>query len=141
MTNATASGFTVTYSGPSAGVDVPSIQLVELDCGCFSSVEETNHGGAFDSFRLNYNGLRLRPRSRTAPTTRPWTLTPRWRRYFRGRHDVTVSGFGGGTFNNTGFQVTYGGTLALTNVPVLLAVQDFTAGASGFANETDKGGL
>ena len=56
MTNATASGFTVTYSGASAGVDVPNIQLVELNCGCFSSVEETNHGGANDSFRLNYNG-------------------------------------------------------------------------------------
>ena len=52
----------------------------------------------------------------------------------------TVAGFGGGTFNNTGFQVTFGGTLATTNVPVMLALQDFTAGASGFVGETDKGG-
>ncbi len=36
--------------------------------------------------------------------------------------------------------MTYTGALAATNVPVLLAVQDFTAGASGFVNETDKGG-
>ena len=34
---------------------------------------------------------------------------------------ATVAGFGGsGTFNNTGFQVTFGGTLAATNVPVML---------------------
>ena len=32
-------------------------QLVNLSCGgCFASVEETNHGGANDSFTLNYNG-------------------------------------------------------------------------------------
>ena len=53
---------------------------------------------------------------------------------------ATVAGFGGGTFNNTGFQVTFTGSLAATNVPVLLGVQDFTAGASGFTGETDKGG-
>jgi hypothetical protein len=51
-----------------------------------------------------------------------------------------VAGFGGSGFNNTGFQVTYTGALAATNVPVLLAVQDFTPGASGFVGETDKGG-
>jgi hypothetical protein len=53
---------------------------------------------------------------------------------------ATVAGFGGGTFNNTGFQVTYGGVLATTNVSVTLALQDFSAGASGFVGETDKGG-
>ena len=36
--------------------------------------------------------------------------------------------------------MTYGGTLATTNVSVTLAVQDFTTGASGFVGETDKGG-
>ena len=51
-----------------------------------------------------------------------------------------MAGFGGGSFDNTGFQVTYGGTLGLVNVSVLLDVQDFTAGASGFTGETDKGG-
>ena len=57
VTGATAPGFTVTYTGASAGVDVPNIQLVELSCGgCFASVEETNHGGAIDSFKLNYDG-------------------------------------------------------------------------------------
>ena len=47
----------MTYGGASAGTDVPNIELVGLSCGgCFASVEETNHGGANDSFRLNWNG-------------------------------------------------------------------------------------
>ncbi len=53
---------------------------------------------------------------------------------------VTVSGFGGGTFNGNGFQVTFSGTLASTDVPVMLALQDFSAGTSGWVGETDKGG-
>ncbi len=57
VTGAASTGFTVTYGGDSAGADVPSLELVNLACnGCFASVEETNHGGAFDSFTLNYNG-------------------------------------------------------------------------------------
>jgi hypothetical protein len=56
VTGAAATGFTVAYGGASAGIDVPSIEIVNLSCGgCFSSVEETNHGGTFDSFRLNYD--------------------------------------------------------------------------------------
>ena len=35
---------------------------------------------------------------------------------------ATVAGFGGGDFNNTGFQVTYTGALALANNPVTLGV-------------------
>ena len=54
VTGAASTGFTVTYSGASAGLDVPNVELVNLSCGgCFASVEETNHGGANDSFRLN----------------------------------------------------------------------------------------
>ena len=57
VSGAASTGFTVTYGGASAGLDVPNIQLVNLSCGgCFASVEETNHGGANDSFTLNYNG-------------------------------------------------------------------------------------
>ena len=140
VTGASAPGFTVAYSGASAGTDVPNIQLVELNCGgCFSSVEETNHGGTFDSFRLNYDGALSAPivngtNYSTAGITT--ALTP----ILPAGATVTVAGFGGLTFNNTGFQVTFGGTLALTNVPVLLGVQDFTSGASGFTGETDKGG-
>ena len=54
---AASTGFTITYDGAPAGVDVPNIERVNLSCGgCFASVEETTHGGGADSFRLNYNG-------------------------------------------------------------------------------------
>ena len=140
VSGAASTGFTVTYGGASAGLDVPSIALVNLNCGgCFSSVEETNHGGANDSFTLNYNG------NVSAPITNGVNysaagilaaLTP----ILPPGATATVAGFAGGTFNNTGFQVTYTGSLAATNVPVTLALQNFTAGASGFVGETDKGG-
>jgi hypothetical protein len=45
---------------------------------------------------------------------------------------------GGGTLNDNGFQVTFSGTLAQTNVD-LLTLTGF-AGASGFVGETAKGG-
>ncbi len=140
VSGATSTGFTVTYGGASAGIDVPNIAIVNLSCGgCFASVEETNHGGANDSFKLNYNGnvsaLITNGTNYTAAGIQA-ALTP----ILPAGATVTIVGFGNGAFNNTGFMVTFGGTLANTNVPVLLAVQDFTAGASGFVGETDKGG-
>ncbi len=140
VTGLASTGFTVTYGTASAGVDVPNAQLVNLSCGgCFASVEETNHGGANDSFTLNYNGNVSTPIVNGVNYTAAGitaALTP----ILPAGATATVAGFGGGAFNNTGFQVTYGGTLAATNVPVTLALQDFTAGASGFVGETDKGG-
>jgi hypothetical protein len=140
VSGAASTGFTVTYSGASAGIDVPNIQLVNLSCaGCAASVQETNHGGATDSFRLNYNGNVSAPITNGVNFTAAGVLaalTP----LLPAGGTATVLGFAGGTFNNTGFQVTFTGTLAATNVPVMLAVQDFSAGAGGFVNETDKGG-
>ncbi len=52
---------------------------------------------------------------------------------------MTVAG-PGGTFNNTGFQLTFGGTAALTNVPVKSRFKTSRPGASGWVNEFDKGG-
>ncbi|MFC0504667.1 M12 family metallo-peptidase [Micromonospora costi] len=52
---------------------------------------------------------------------------------------VTVAAFGGsGTLNDSGFQVTFGGTLAATNVGQLALGN--VSGASGFVGETAKGG-
>ena len=140
VSGAASTGFTVTYGGASAGLDVPSIALVNLNCGgCFASVEETNHGGANDSFTLNYNGNVSAPITNGVNYTAAGilaALTP----ILPPGATATVAGFAGGTFNNTGFQVTYTGSLAATNVPVTLALQNFTAGASGFVGETDKGG-
>jgi hypothetical protein len=142
-TGAASTGFTVTYTGAAANTDVPSFQIVNLNCGgCFSSVEETNHGGTNDSFTLNYNGNTSTPIvNGTSYTAAGLTaaLTP----ILPAGATFTLNAFGGGNIsglNNTGFQVTYGGTLGLTNVPVLLTVTNFTAGSSGFTNETDKGG-
>jgi hypothetical protein len=136
-----ATGFTLTYGGPSAGIDVPNIQIVNLSCGgCFASVEETNHGGAFDSFTLNYNGTVSGPITNGGNYTTAGigiALTS----ILPAGATATVAAFGGaGTLNNTGFQVTFTGTFAMTNVPVMLVVQDFSSGATGFVNETDKGG-
>jgi hypothetical protein len=143
VSGAASTGFTVTYGGASAGLDVPSIELVNLACnGCFASVEETNHGGALDSFTLNYNGNVSAPIVNGTNYTGAGiaaAITP----LLPAGATVTINAFGGGnisTLNNTGFQVTFTGSLAATNVPVLLAVQDFSAGASGFVGETDKGG-
>ena len=140
VTGAATTGFTVTYTDASAGIDVPNVEVVGLSCGgCFSSVEETNHGGAMDSFRLNYNGTLSEPivngvnYTAAAIDTAIEAMLP-------AGGTVTVAGFGGGGFNNTGFQITYGGTLAALNNPVTLGVEDFTPGASGFTAETDKGG-
>ena len=36
VTSATAPGFTIAYAGASAGMDVPNIELVELNCGAAS---------------------------------------------------------------------------------------------------------
>ena len=119
---------------------MPNIQLVNLSCGgCFASVEETNHGGANDSFKLNYNG------NVSAPITNGvnfsaagigTALAP----LLPAGATATVAGFGGGVFNSTGFQVTYSGSLAATNVPVTLTLQNLSAGVSAFTGETDKGG-
>ena len=49
-----------------------------------------------------------------------------------------VAGFGGGTFNDTGFQVTFGGSARRTSTSRRSASQ-FT-GATGFVGETARGG-
>jgi hypothetical protein len=52
---------------------------------------------------------------------------------------VTVAAFGGsGALNDTGFQVTFNGTLAATNVGALTLTN--ANGVSGFVGETAKGG-
>jgi hypothetical protein len=141
VTGAASTGFTVTYGGPSAGLDVPSLELVNLSCGgCFASVEETNHGGAFDSFTLNYNG------AETALITNGVNYTSAGIQaallpILPAGATVTIANFGGGGApSSNGFQVTFGGTLAATNLPFLLSLTNLSAGASGFVGETDKGG-
>ena len=136
-----STGFTVTYSGAAAGVDVANLQLVGLACGgCFASVEETNHGGANDSFTLTYDG------STTVPIVNGVNysaagITAALAPMLPAGATAAVQAFGGGaTINNQGFWVTFGGTLAATNVPVMLQLTNPSAGLTGFVNEVDKGG-
>jgi hypothetical protein len=140
VSGAAFTGFTLTWGGALANTDVSAVQIVNLSCGgCFASVEETNHGGAVDSFRLNFNGG---PASALITNGSNYTaagiqaaLLP----LLPAGGTVTVAGFGGGAFNNTGFQMTFGGTLAATNI-ASAGLQDFSPGANGFVGETDKGG-
>jgi hypothetical protein len=140
VTGLASTGFTITYGGASAGIDVSSAALVNLSCGgCFASVEETNHGGANDSFTLSYNGGTSAPIVNGVNYTTAGiqaALLP----ILPAGATVTIAGFGGGALNNTGFQMTFGGTLAATNVPFLVGLGNFSATTSGFVGETDKGG-
>jgi hypothetical protein len=140
VSGAASTGFTVTYGGASAGLDVANIQLVNLNCNaCFGSVEETNHGGANDSFTLSFNGNTSAPITNGTNYTAAGisaALVP----ILPAGATATVAGFAGGAFNNTGFQVTFTGTLAGTNVASMLGLSNFSPGASGFVGETDKGG-
>jgi hypothetical protein len=135
-----STGFTMSYGGASAGIDVPNAALVNLSCGgCFGSVEETNHGGANDSFTLSYNGSTSAPIVNGVNYTTAGiqaALLP----ILPAGATVTIAGFGGGALNNTGFQMTFGGTLAATNVPFLVGLGNFSGATSGFVGETDKGG-
>ena len=141
VAGAASTGFTVTYGGASAGIDVPNIQLVNLNCGgCYASVEEINHGGTNDSFTLNYNGTDSAVITNGVNYTAAGitaALTP----LLPAGATVAIANFGGGgNPSGNGFQVTFGGTLANTNVPLLLSLTNLSPGASGFVGETDKGG-
>ena len=99
-----------------------------LSCGgCFASIEETNHGGANDSFTLNYNGNTSAPIMNGTNYTAAGilaALTP----ILPAGGTATVAGFGGGSVQQHGFQVTFAGTLAATNVPVMLALHELHRG-------------
>ena len=93
-----------------------------------------------DSFRLSLNGNLTAPIVRgtnytTAGIKAALEASPGW----PVGGVATVAAFGGaGALNDTGFQVTFSGTLAATNVASLAIAQP--AGATGFVGETAKGG-
>ena len=107
--------------------------------GCFSSVEETNHGGTNDSFTISYDGNTSVPIVNGTNYSAAGilaALTP----LLPAGATATVAGFGGGAFNNTGFQVTFTGTLRRRTCPFMLQLGNFSGSTSGFVGETDKGG-
>ncbi|HEX5540484.1 MAG TPA: M12 family metallo-peptidase [Micromonospora sp.] len=93
-----------------------------------------------DSFTISYAGNESAPVVRginytTAGIKAAIEQMPGW----PSGATVTVAAFGGsGTLNDTGFQVTFGGALAQTNVGQLALTS--LNGASGFVGETAKGG-
>jgi reprolysin-like metallo-peptidase family M12B len=143
VSGAATTGFIITFNPPASGdpLDHPNVALVDLSCGgCFSSVEETNHGGAFDSFRLTFDGAVSDVITNGTNYTAAG-IDAALEAILPGDNTVAVAGFGGGTFNNTGFQVTFNGAgVAATNILHTIGIQDATAGVSSFTGETDKGG-
>ncbi|WP_233196844.1 M12 family metallo-peptidase [Verrucosispora sp. ts21] len=93
-----------------------------------------------DSFTISYGGANSAPIVRgvnytTAGIKAAIEAIPGW----PAGATVNVAAFGGsGTLNDTGFQVTFTGALAQTNVEQLALTNVF--GASGFVGETSKGG-
>jgi Metallo-peptidase family M12B Reprolysin-like len=93
-----------------------------------------------DSFRITFQGNQTEPIVRgtnytTASIQAAIEAMPGW----PAGGTVTVAAFGGaGPLNDFGFQVTFGGALALTNVSQL-GLADLS-GADGFVGETAKGG-
>ena len=160
-------GPTITFGGASSNTDVPAVTIVFGSCAaavtpCTSTNRETVKGttgvagwlpGATVSigtvtdtgYTVTFNSLgdvsQLSVTNGTGGTSGTVNTTTTGVAGILPAGAIgTVAGFGGGTFNNTGFQVTISGTLAQTNVPVMLAMQGFSTGASGFVGETDKGG-
>jgi hypothetical protein len=157
-------GFAVSFGGASAGVDVPALSIVDCTGGCTSSVRELAKGGkaisswpangsvtagivsdsgvqlyfsgaAFD--HQNVDPVTVTNASGTAGTT---TETTRGggNGIFPPGVTVTVAAFGNAApFNETGFQLTYGGTFAGIDLP---SIGLTVSGGSGFVGETAKGG-
>lgn len=156
-------GFTLTFAGASANTDVPSVSIVGCTGACTSTVRENVKGspavagwptggtvavtgltdnGYVLTFGGAHQGTDVSPVSvvngtggaagTVAETTKgsAGVLPP--------GGTATVAGFFNGTFNTTGFQVTFGGTLALTNVSSLTLTN--LSGATSFTGETAKGG-
>jgi hypothetical protein len=153
-------GFTVTFGGASANTDVPPVAIA--NCTCTSAVRENAKGGApiagwpdgglvsaasvtdtgyTLTFGGSHQGLNVADLTVTNGTGASGTVaetTAATRGVIPPGASAAVAAFGGsGTLNDTGFQVTFGGILAGTDLPPLgLSV----TGGTGFVGETARGG-
>ena len=158
-TGAGNGGFTVTFAGASANTDVGALSIV--DCTCTSAVRENAKGGnaitgwpaggtvaaasVTDAgytltFGGTHQGTDVAPLSVTNATGASGAVietTKGARGMLPPGATGTVQGFGGGAFDDTGFQVSFGGTLANLDLPPLTLT---LTGATGFVGETAKGG-
>jgi hypothetical protein len=162
-TGAGNTGFSVTFAGASAGVDVPALSIVNCTGACTSTVRENAKGGAAmagwpagatvavgtvtdTGYSLGFGGTLqhtdVDPFSVTNGTGATGTVAETTKGGGNGilpaGATVTVAGFGGAaTFDDTGFQVTFGGTLANLDLPSLAIT---ATGATAFIGETAEGG-
>ena len=154
-------GFTLTFAGASAATDVPTISIVNCTLTCVATVRETAKGGTALSTWPAGATVAV-----NTPTDAGYTLTIGGTAQGSDFGDISladfnsvsgtvtetvkgapgllppgatgaVAGFAGGTFNDTGFQVTFGGALGGADQPPI-GIQ--WTGATGFVGETDKGG-
>jgi hypothetical protein len=160
VTGAGATGFTVTFAGALANTDVPAISIVSsataatvrevakggvalagFPAGTTVSVGTVTDAGYTLTFGGTAQGIDFAGFSVTEPSGVEATVTETT----KGAPGIlpvgataAVTGFGGGTFNDTGFQVTFGGPLGALNLASLVLTP--AEGATGFVGETAKGG-
>ena len=157
-------GFTLTFAGASANIDVPSVSIVNCTAPCTSSVRETAKGGgpmtgwptggtvavsglSDAGFTLTFSGAHqgtdVAPFSVTNETG---GTTGAVAETVKGTAGVLPAGAtaavaawgGAGALNDAGFQVTFGGNLGLIDVNALTLTN--LNGLTGFFGETAQGG-
>lgn len=156
-------GFTLTFGGASAGLDVPAISIVSCTGGCTSSVRETAKGGgplaswpaggtvavgslSDAGFTVTFSGAHQGTDASSLAVTNGVGASGSVAETVKGTAGVlpvgataTVAAFGGtGILNDFGFQVTFGGALGLVNVSQLSLTN--VNGFTGYVGETAKGG-
>ena len=155
-------GFTLTFGGASAGTDVPSISIVNCTGTCTAAIRETAKGGApiagwpaggtvavgsltDTGYTLTFSGAHQGTDVSALDVTNGSGASGSVAETTKGGAGLlpvgataAVAGFGGGAFNTTGFQVSFGGNLGLVNVDALTLTN--LNGATGFFGETAKGG-
>jgi hypothetical protein len=155
-------GFTLTFGGASAGLDVPAVSIVNCTDGCTSTVRETAKGGGpmtgwpaggtvavgpvtDDGYALTFGGTHQGTDVDPFSVTNASGASGEVAETTTGTSGIlpagatgTVAAFGGsGALNDTGFQVTFGAVLAAIDTDSLSI--DVTGG-SGFIGETAQGG-
>ena len=156
-------GFTLTFAGASANVDVPSISIVNCTGGCTSAVRELAKGGtgvagwpvggtvtvgslSDAGFTLTFSGAHQGTDVSGLAVTNGSGVTGTVAETVKGAPGLlpvgataTVAPFGAaGIFNDFGFQVTFGGSLGLVDVSQLGLTN--VNGFTGYVGETARGG-
>ncbi len=154
-------GFTLTFSGASANTDVPSIAIINLTCpaACSDAVREIVKGttgvagwlagstvtisNLTDAgYSVSFNGLgdvgELTVTNTSGVTGAVTTTTQGTLGILPVGATGVVAGFGGGAFEGSGFQVSFGGVLAAQNLNSLSLTN--LVGATAFVGEIAKGG-